>query len=451
MENVFKKEALDLFLEICKIPHASKNAELLREWIVRYAKYCGAKVECDGAGNIRCVKGSPKLCLQGHYDMVYVSSNKEFSVEPVFVKEGEKLYLEAKDSSLGADNGIAVACALVALRDCKDIECLFTSDEEVGMVGANNIALKLESKFVLNCDSEEIDAVVCGCAGGYDLESKITLSLLELPQDCVFYALESQGFSGGHSGIMITKKIPNAIIECAKIADRLVACGAFVVEFSGGEKRNSIPVGAKLCVAIPKENLRECERILKDLRDFSVKKLESKMDFNAFDVKPVLEAILSLENGALVMRKDVPILSSNIGILKQSIEDNKAVFELIAMGRGNEEVLMLEHSQKEKEKLKKLGFSVEVQDYYAPWEREYNVFVKRVWEIYKGFNANAELKEIHAGLECGILKQKFLQSSFVSIGPTILNPHSVKERLDVESFEVFKRYLNAILKRFEAI
>ncbi|WDL75249.1 M20/M25/M40 family metallo-hydrolase [Helicobacter winghamensis] len=449
MENLLKKDALDLFLEICKIPHASKNAEPLREWIVRYAEHCGAKVQCDRAGNIHCIKGSPKLCLQGHYDMVYVSCNKEFSVEPEFVKEGEKLYLQAKDSSLGADNGIAVACALVALRDCKNIECLFTSDEEVGMVGANHIALKLESKFVLNCDSEEIDEVVCGCAGGYDLEGKITLPLLELPQDCVFYALESQGFSGGHSGIMIVKKIPNALIECAKIADRLMESGAFIVEFSGGEKRNSIPVLAKLCVAIPKKNLQECESFLKNLRNFSIKKLESKMHY--FDAKPLLEAILNLENGALVMRKDMPILSSNIGILKQSLENQQAVFELIAMGRGNEESLMLGHLQKEKEKLKSLGFSVEVQDYYAPWERENSAFIEQVWEIYKEFSANVELKEIHAGLECGILKQKFPKSNFVSIGPTILNPHSVKERLDVESFEIFKGYLSKILKRFEAI
>ena len=291
--------------------------------------------------------------------------------------------------------------------------------------------------------------MVCGCAGGYDLESKIEIPLLKLPQNCEFYTLKSQGFSGGHSGIMIHKKIPNAILECAKLAKTLMDNGAFIIELNGGEKRNSIPVGAELCVAIPKENLQKCEKIFESLKDFYVEKSESKTHY--CEIKPLLDAILEIENGALVMRENMPILSSNIGILRQNIKQHFAIFSLIAMGRGNVESLMQEHLQKEKEKLEKLGFSVEVQEYYAPWEREDNAFIQKVWEIYKKFGANVKLKEIHAGLECGILKQKYPKISFVSIGPTILNPHSIKERLDIESFKAFECYLKEILKRFEAI
>ncbi|MBX7490722.1 M20/M25/M40 family metallo-hydrolase [Helicobacter turcicus] len=447
-QNMQKSEALDLFLEICKIPHASKNAEALREWIVEFALQCGASVQCDKIGNIHCIKGAPKLCLQGHYDMVYVSKNTHFSVEPEFVKDRGRVYLQAKDSSLGADNGIAVACALIALKECRNIECLFTSDEEIGMIGANNIALDLQAEYVLNCDSEDINEVVYGCAGGYDLESKITFPLITLGQDCVFYKLESKGFDGGHSGIMIHKNIPNAIIECSKLASKLVESGALIVQFSGGEKRNSIPIGAELCVAIPQGKLQECEKILKNSKDFSAQIIESHKQY--FDAKPLLEAILSLENGALVMRENVPILSSNIGILRQSVEEEKIVFTLVAMGRGNEKLLMLEHLEKEKNKLKNLGFNVEIKDYYAPWEREDNAFVQKVWEIYKGFGGGVELKEIHAGLECGILKQKYPKASFVSIGPTILNPHSLREKLDVGSFVHFDRILKEILRRFDA-
>lgn len=447
--NMQISEALELFLQICKIPHASKHAAPLKEWIVEYAHQCGARVECDAVGNIHCIKGAPKLCLQGHYDMVYVSNNTHFSVEPKIVKENGKLYLQAKDSSLGADNGIAVACALIALRDCKNIECLFTSDEEIGMIGANNIDLNLQADYMLNCDSEDINEVVCGCAGGYDLESKITISLEEIPQNCKFYKLESKDFIGGHSGIMIHKNIPNAIIECAKLGKRLLDSGALIMKFSGGEKRNSIPVGTELCVAIPKENLQECENIFKDLVGFSLENIEPQKYY--FNPKPLFDAILNLENGALVMRENMPILSSNIGILEQNIKDNMAIFTLIAMGRGNVESLMLEHAQKEKEKLKNFGFDVEIEDYYAPWEKEDNIFIKKVWEIYKERNKNVELKEIHAGLECGILKQKYPKISFVSIGPTILNPHSIRERLDMQSFEIFECYLKEILKRFDAI
>ncbi|TLD81422.1 M20/M25/M40 family metallo-hydrolase [Helicobacter sp. MIT 11-5569] len=451
MQNNYQEnlEALEVFLQICKIPHASKHTEALKEWIIQYAQKSGADVKWDNAGNIHCVKGKPKLCLQGHYDMVYVSKNAHFSVIPEFITENHQSYLCAKDSSLGADNGVAVACMLLALRDCKNIECLFTNDEEIGMVGANHITLNLQAESMLNCDSEEIDEVVCGCAGGYDLEGEITLSLLEIPQNCVFYKLESKGFVGGHSGIMIHKNIPNAIIEGAKLAKDLVNSGALIVKFSGGEKRNSIPVGVDFCVAIPQEKLQDCEKILKNTTQFNAQITESYPYY--FDAKLLLEAILSLKNGALVMREDMPILSSNIGILNQSVQKDTIIFNLIAMGRGNVESLMLEHLEQEKIKLGNLGFSVKVQDYYSPWEKEENILVQKVWEIYQTQRKNPCLKEIHAGLECGILKQKYPKINFVSIGPTILNPHSTQERLEMESFVQFDRILKEILKRFDAI
>lgn len=442
-------EALNLFLELCQIPHASKYAEPLKEWIIRYAQKSGAKVEWDSVGNIHCVKGEPKLCLQGHYDMVYVSNHKDFSVKPQFVNENGQTYLCAEDSSLGADNGVAVACMLLALRDCKHLECLFTSDEEIGMVGARGIDVELQADFMLNCDSEEIDEVVCSCAGGYDLECKIDLPLLELPTHCVFYQLESQGFKGGHSGIEIHKGIPNAILECAKIAKDLVDNGALIIEFSGGEKRNSIPVGATLKIAIPKDKLQACQRILENVQCCVVKNAENAQKY--CDVTLLLEAILTLQNGVIESRGEEVILSSNLGILLQTTLQNKSRFHLVAMGRGNEEALMQAHLQKEKQAMQNFRFDVEVLEYYSPWEREESLLLKRVWEVYKEFRKNPQLKTIHAGLECGILKQKYPHIGFVSIGPTILSPHSIRERLDVESFVCFDGILKEILKRFNAI
>ena len=443
-------ESLEIFFEICKIPHASFKTELLKEWIIKEAKKYGALVNCDNVGNIHCVKGTPKLCLQGHYDMVYVSKNSEFSVIPEWIEKEEKTYLCAKDSSLGADNGIAVASMLVALKNCKNIECLFTNDEEVGMIGANHIALQLQAPFMLNCDSEDIDEVVCGCAGGYDLECKIMCATSPVPNDCVFFSLQTQGFIGGHSGIEIHKNIPNAILVLAKIVESLVQAGALVMRLEGGEKRNAIPVSAKCEIAIPKSALKACKEILENATSHcNIEEIPAR-DCIYFDIAPLLQVLFSLKNGVIASENGMPILSSNLGILRQETKGDNVEMCCIAMGRGNREVLMQEHLNNERAKLEKLGVMVEVLDFYAPWEREENTFVKEVLAIYKKYRGNPYLKSIHAGLECGILKQKFPNISFVSIGPTISHPHSVRECLDMESLVSFDGILREILTQFDA-
>ncbi|MDD6056454.1 MAG: M20/M25/M40 family metallo-hydrolase [Helicobacteraceae bacterium] len=435
-----------LFLEICKIPHASFKTELLRDFIAREAESYGAKVTLDKAGNIHCIKGTPKLCLQGHYDMVYVSKNKEFLVEPKIISENGKEFLVAKDSSLGADNGVAVACMLETLRTRDNIECLFSNDEEVGMIGANNIELGLESKFMLNLDSEDIDEVVYSCAGGYDLEAKIEFKKLEILQNYVFFKAKTQGFKGGHSGIEIHKNIKNAIIEAAILAESLVKIGAKICHFSGGEKRNSIPTGALIIFGIPQNAVESCKNIIAKSGQFTLSECEKVESY--FDITPLLKAILSLENGVLQTKNGEPILSSSIGILEQIIKDNKTEFKLCAMGRGNVESLMKAQSKKECEKLEALGFSTKILDFYSPWEREDSTLLEIVKEVYQKRRENPQIKGIHAGLECGILKQKYPQISFASIGPTITHPHSINERLDLDSFVEFCAILKEILNRF---
>lgn len=462
MQKYENFEPLKVFLEICAIPHASFQTESLKEWIIQEARKFGAKVQCDNAGNVLCIKGSPKLCLQGHYDMVYVGESAEFQVKPKFIQREGKEFLCAEDSSLGADNGAALACMLLALRDCRHIECLFTIDEEVGMLGAREIALNLKSPYMLNCDSEEISEVVYSCAGGYDLECKASFKTFPIPQGCELIEIHTQGFMGGHSGIEIHKGIPNAIIELAKVAQALVECGARIIEFLGGEKRNSIPVNATLLVAIPQGQMMQCKAVIeriqaKKLKDSAYFKITSinPEQLNAerqryFDIYPLLEALLGIQNGVIVADKGVPILSSSLGILQQTPKGEETQVHFIAMGRGNQESLMQDNIAKEKERLQALGFGVELLDDYAPWEREESKLLNVVWEVVCAHYPKAELKSIHAGLECGILKQKYPAISFVSIGPTISHPHSIQEEMDLESFVQFERILKEVLKRFQA-
>ncbi len=442
-------EALQLFLEICKIPHASFSTQNLREWVINRAREFGASVQCDEAGNVQCSKGSPQLCLQGHLDMVYVGK-EESSIEPRFFEREGVEYLKAHSTSLGADNGVALACMLLALRDCQNIECLFTNDEEVGMIGANHIALNLKSTSMLNCDSEEIDELVYSCAGGYDLEAQAHFERLEIPRDCAFFHISTKGFCGGHSGIEIHKNIPNAILELARLAESLRQSGALIVEFCGGEKRNSIPVYAHLTIAIPKDKLESAQALLNDFTQETFIVESAPAQTHYFQAQTLLKALLSLPNGVLRTQDSMPTLSSNLGILKQDSNKERITMRMWIMGRGNMKQDMQTQLKAQKAQLQDLGFQVEVCDCYDPWEREDSKLLQILWEIYQIHSKNPQLKSIHAGLECGILKQKYPHISFASIGPTIHHPHSVNEELDLESFVRFNAILQETLKRFQA-
>ena len=422
------QEALKTFMEISKIPHGSGNTQELKEWIMQRAKNYGAEIFSDKAGNILARKGNAKLCLQCHYDMVMVGSDE---VKPEIVQKEGKSFLQAKDSSLGADNGAALACAIEALKVSQDLECLFTNDEEIGMLGAVDLDLEIHAPFILNCDSEDINEIVCSCAGGYDLEAKISLKKVEISKGYLCYEITTQGFCGGHSGIEIHKNIPNAIIELVKSAEKL---NGILISFSGGEKRNSIPVNAKMILALPQEKaLNLDERFLyKRVENFKC----------GYESKNLFKAILQVKNGVIKEQNSEVIVSSNLGI----IEQKDSLFSLFFMGRGNVENLMQSNLNETQSFLEKLAFKTESSAYYAPWEREYGEFLQKVTKIFKKHNPKAELKNIHAGLECGILKQKFPKKEFVSIGPSIFHPHSIKEKMDLESFCKFNHILADILK-----
>ncbi|WP_104721503.1 M20/M25/M40 family metallo-hydrolase [Helicobacter mesocricetorum] len=429
-------EPLEVFLEICKIPHPSRDCKNLKEWIKQEASQFGVNIYEDEIGNILCSKGTPKVCLQGHYDMVYVGESKDFSIQPQFFTINNQEWLKAQSSSLGADNGAALACMLLALKYFNNLECLFTIDEEIGMIGAKNITLKPQSPFMINCDSEDINEVVFSCAGGYDLKATKTFKKIPIPQDFKCYAIHTQNLLGGHSGIEIHKNIPNAILELAKITE---ATEGIVLAFFGGEKRNSIPVNATLKIACPPHHTAFIETLPKE--SFSIHKLQSSK-YEGYDCKDLIKALLKVGNGVLKSSNNIPILSSNIGILEQH-QDN---FTFFLMGRGNEESLMRENIQKQQSLLENLEFAVNLLDYYSPWEKEEGELLFKVWNIYQKYNPDSHLKSIHAGLECGILKQKYPHIHFISIGPTILHPHSLNEKLDISSFKNFWDLLKKILK-----
>jgi dipeptidase D len=388
-------EVLKIFKKITKIPHCSGNTEKLRDFIVEYAKNEGFKVEVDEAGNILAFCEKPVICLQSHYDMVCVGKAPKIEIE----SDGEWMW--AKDSSLGADNGIGVAIMLYLMKTHKNVEYLFTNDEEIGLVGAFNLDLNIKSPYLLNLDSED-ENIYIGCAGGVD--AVINYPLQKIKKRGFLADVKIDNLPGGHSGVDIHKNIPNAISELAFDVEE-------VVEFKGGERRNSIPRTARAREFFESGYGKEVEVFddgyIKFLRNLPSGMLEYDFKFN-------------------VVSKSV-----NLAI----VENEKIILSLRA--NSNESL------EEVKEYLKsKVKMDIKFEGEYPAWKPEITELAKMLKEIM-----NTEFKVIHAGLECAVLKNKFPDVSMASIGPVIENPHSVRERLNLKSVEKILNTLEVLLQK----
>ncbi|RAX53152.1 hypothetical protein CCY99_06050 [Helicobacter sp. 16-1353] len=410
-----KINALDLFYKICEIPHPSSNTEKLKDFIISFALRQKCEVKSDSFGNIHLLKGKPKICLQAHYDMVLIGEK----VEPII--KGD--FITSKDSSLGADNGAALSAILYFSQLLDNFEAIITNDEEIGMIGANNLALKIQSKQILNLDSEDINQIVVGCAGGFDADIKLKPKFKKCKMK-YFYELRCHNFSGGHSGIDINKNIPNAIVELVW-AIYNIPCE--IVSISGGEKRNSIPANARAIIATKKPLKYANDNSIKPTIKITKINKNYKKSFN----KKVLKAIYSIHSGVYEMCDNSVISSLNISLI-----NNKNIKMMIRANRKN---LLF----RQMESLKMRFKNIKISGLYDAWEREDSILLKNIEQVYRNQKIDYEIVEIHAGLECGILRAKC--DEIVSIGPTISNPHSKAESMDLKSFNQFLEILEILI------
>lgn len=436
------KNALEIFEQIASIPHKSFHTEEMFEYICDFSKKCGYTVQSDKAKNIYTSAQKPKLCFQSHYDMVGVGEAENGYPLKLYEQAG---FLHAKNSSLGADNGIGVALQLYLMQKHQDLEFLFTNDEEVGLLGARNLELKISSSYLINLDSEVFGEVVLGCAGGYDLSISF-----ELPNDPTSYthtyALTSTsskgGFVGGHSGVEIHKNIKNSIVSLANFIAQVDGGICFL---KGGEKINSIPVYAHAII--------QTNETLKSTQEFLVQQLDKKEKLTCFDGRTILDYILHIKNGVHLKNDDGDIIDSlNLSLL--ALEKSQAKISL--MGRSNAQAL-LENNLLE---TKNLAFSIDpnaqisLNDFYAPWERNIDKDDEFLQTVIASFRHHStKICEMHAGLECGILQKRFeilgkKGVKMLSIGPSIFSPHSLNERLDISSFEAFCEVIANLVEKY---
>ncbi len=421
------KSILDFFRELSEIPRCSFDAQKLQEYLVKYAKEKNFEVQTDEAKNVLCKKGEPKVCLQSHYDMVCLGDAPQVEL----IKNGN--LLKAKNSTLGADNGMGVAIMLYCMQKYDDLECLFTADEEVGLIGASNLNLEITAPNILNIDGEDENEIYIGCAGGSDVVSEKEIEFVSLDENDIVYQAQIYGLLGGHSGVDIDKNTPSSI----KILSRfLVKNDCELIDINAGERRNSI---AKNGVAT-----FTCRDKLKDDEHIKVEQIENKNYKKIKNSRQLLKTLDAFPQGVRAWNKKlgVPEDSANLGIAE--IKDS--IFRIVISLRTMSDKAMDDLEAQTKSFFDIAGFTTTFPSRHDAWTPHIGKFAKKVKDIFSKYIPSVEFKAIHAGLECGVLisKQKEPKDA-VSIGPNIRSPHSLREECDLDSVQRIKDIVEEIV------
>ena len=424
---------LEIFKEITKIQRCSGNHKAFIEYMKEISKKLEYACLVDEANNILCKKenSNSNIVFQSHYDIVCLN---DFCI-PQIIEDDTTL--KAIDSTLGADNGIGCSYMIALMYENFDGEFLFTSDEEIGLIGANGLNLPINSKYMLNLDSEEEGKICIGCAGGVDIIAKNSnKKIVPNIENLDLYEISISNLQGGHSGVDIDKNIPNAI---KLIVKAIKECEGKLLDINGGERINSIPANVKAIIASKKTPQKTHDNM-------KIERINTKSEhLNIYDDE-IINFLYNFQNGVRDFNKELNVVqdSINLALIKTNIDE--IVIEFSARSMNNENLKELK--EKTKKDLINNNFYVETYGKYPAWSPDINDFTSKVLDIYKTFNTNASLEAIHAGLECAIFKDKFPDLKIASIGPTIKFPHSKKEfvyKKSVENvFEVVKKIANSI-------
>jgi len=465
------------FDEIRKIPRCSKHEEKIREYIINFAKKNNLKFKIDKPGNVviskpasRGMEGKPVVVLQGHMDMV---CEKNSEVKFDFTKDQIQLKLKgdiltADGTTLGADNGIGLAISLAILEDKSlkhgPLEALYTVDEETGLTGA--FALEsdmLSGRILLNLDSEDFGVITVGCAGGGDSKIELPVETQTIEGNIQSMIIKVSGLRGGHSGVDIHEQRGNAI----KILARMLWKASknfdfFITEITGGDKHNAIPREATAKISIDKnkednfiKTLKSEEKdIFEEIKPIDPNfKLEIEKT-NTFksaltkdSQKKILNLLHGLPHGVDKMSYDIPnLVETSTNLAKVSFNEKNV---LIIFSTRSSIKSALQNLRDRIRAISELADAkVTEETPYPGWKPNLDSkILKLSKKIFKDlYGAEPKVEAIHAGLECGIIGEKFPGMDMISIGPTLKYPHSPEEQLHVSTVEKFYKYLLKILE-----
>ena len=476
IKNLEPKELWNNFYLLTRCPRPSKHEEIVRDFLVKWAKE--KKIDCrvDKVGNIIMTKPATKgmenrktVVLQAHMDMVpqaRAGKKHDFLKDPIETKIVED-WVYACDTTLGADDGLGVAAIMAVFESKKlkhgPLEALITTDEETGMTGAFGLKKgELKGEYLLNLDSETEGELYVGCAGGIDATLSVPYSTEKAPKDYVSYKLTLGGLKGGHSGMEINTGRANVNKLLFRHLRWVAECGLRLISVSGGNMRNAIPRDGEAVVAFPKEHekciLEEFDKVAgwvkKELAsvepDFFMKyervRMATKVITDA-DTQKIINLMMVAPNGVIRMSRDMEGLvetSLNLAI----VNTNGKNFTIQALLRSSVDTAKEALAERLVCLAELAGGSCKLSGAYPGWKPNMqSKLLKTMKATYKKlYKKEPAVVAIHAGLECGLLGGKYPDMEMISFRPTLQSPHSPDERANIPSSKKFYDYLVATLE-----
>lgn len=456
------------FEEISKIPRESYHEKAISDYLVEFGKKLNLETYQDKYYNVvlrrKATPGyenAPGIVIQGHMDMVCEKesdSNHDFRKDPIdLIVDGNRL--RANKTTLGGDNGIAIAMGMAILEDesikCGTIELLATTSEEIDLNGALSLEPNiLKGKMLINIDSEDEGVITVGSAGGVEIDILLPIEK-ETLTEVNLYTLSLEKLQGGHSGVEINQKRGNANKILAEVLHNLKTLTDYsLVEVFGGSKDNAIPRSGKVVLASSKDIKDIITKVADEVKAKYVS-FEPEMSFTleATTAKEVsvlskktldsyIKTIEEIPTGVNTWMKEYPEIvesSDNLAIVK-TLDEN---INIIVSLRSSDPEVLSELKDKIASILKENNASFEFSAGYPEWKfRAESKLREKALEVYKKlYNKDMKVEVIHAGLECGAISQNYPDIDFISVGPNLRDVHTPSEYLEIDSTERVYNYV----------
>ena len=456
------------FEEISKIPRESYNEKAISDYLVEFGKKLNLETYQDKYYNVilrrkasQGYEDTPGIIIQGHMDMVCEKendSNHDFKKDPIdLVVDGKRL--KANKTTLGGDNGIAIAMGMAILEDesikCGTIELLATTSEEIDLNGALSLEPNiLKGKMLINIDSEDEGVITVGSAGGVEIDILLPIER-ETLSDVNLYTLSLEKLQGGHSGVEINQKRGNSNKILVEVLQNLKTLTDYsLVEVFGGSKDNAIPRSGKVVLASSKDIKDIISKVADEVKAkyisfepemiFALETTTAK-EISVLSNKSLdsyIKTIEELPTGVNTWMKEYPEIvesSDNLAIVKTLDENINIIISL----RSSDPEVLKELREKISNILKENNALFEFSAGYPEWKfRAESKLRDKALEVYKKlYNEDMKVEVIHAGLECGAISQNYPDIDFISVGPNLRDVHTPSEYLEIDSTERVYNYV----------
>ena len=478
IRNLQPKAIWENFYLLTQVPRPSGHLEKIQKFLLDWAKEKGVEAKLDDAGNVIMYKAaSPGMedckvvTLQGHMDMVpqkTPESPHNFETDPIETWiDGE--WVKAKNTTLGADDGMAVATIMAIMEDNTlkhgPLEGFITADEESTMGGVNNMASDLlKGEILLNLDNETFGEFMIGSAGGVNLTASLEYKEEEVPTGDAAVKIGIHNLLGGHSGLEINEGRGNANKMMARLVqDAIANFEARLASWQGGNMRNAIPRDCDVVLTIPAENVDALKEVVDEWREtfkgeYGFVEKALTLDIEDTDLPAALvpeeiqdnlvNALCACHNGVMRFIPEVPSIvetSSNLAIVE--IGGGKVMFKVLV--RSSRDSMRDCCSETLESVFSMAGMKIELDGAYPAWQpNPESEIVALMKDVYKElFGAESKVQVIHAGLECGVIGAKYPKMDMVSFGPTMRSPHTPNERCFIPSVEKYWNFVLTTLER----